>query len=727
MASNDFEVIEKIEQALRLRLWQTDKLDSDFCYIANEQKQVTALRLRYAGLGLTNIDFSLIKRFDHLQYLDLRSNNYNNSSDFTFLNNLRYLKKLDLGNNQIRDCSTLKELIQLQTLNLSWNIINNISALKELSQLQTLNLRSNQISDISTLNKLSQLQMLDLRSNKINDISVFKELNQLQVLDLSYNKISDTCTFNEMSQLQVLDLRYNQISNISSFKALKQLTTLYLGANEIREISILNELNQLQILDLRSNQISDVSPLSRLNQLQQIDLAKNQITDLFPLNNLILKIKLIYDKGRPTNSSDKLIEPSPNTGHTAVQTTDCTINVDENPLTNPPPEIIQQGREAIRAYFQSLQKEETVRLHEAKVLLVGEGMAGKTSLLKQFQGLDFDENESQTHGIKILSLSSNQLPGFNNDDECRLHFWDFGGQEIMHASHRFFMSNRSLYILVLDSRTDSKKFHWLRHIEKYGGKSPLIVAMNKIDINPSYNIEQKSINASFPWIDNRFFRISCKNQEGLPELMRSIATAVPNTPLFGMEISKSWLAIRTELEQATEAKNYIDRDQFIAICEKHGVKDEISRMTLLRLLNDLGTVLFFENLPLTDIYVLDPHWVTVGVYKIINSEKTKDGLLRETDLEFILNEEKIRCDEYDPAKEKVFTYTRAELRYLIQIMQEFKLCYLYSESEHLYISCPINSPKSRNRNRSCTVRTCSAFSWSTTSCPPPCSPASWYA
>ena len=216
--------------------------------------------------------------------------------------------------------------------------------------------------------------------------------------------------------------------------------------------------------------------------------------------------------------------------------------------------------------------------------------------------------------------------------------------------------------------------------------------MNKINTNPSYNIEQKSINASFPWIENRFFRISCKSNEGLPELVRSIATTVPKTPLYGMEISKFWLTIRTELEQATEAQNYINRDQFIAICEKNGVKDEISRMTLLKLLNDLGTVLFFENLPLTDIYVLDPHWVTVGVYKIINSEKTKDGILHEIDLEFILNEEKIRCDEYDPAKEKKFTYTRSELGYLIQIMQEFKICYLYSNSEHLYI-LPNQLPK----------------------------------
>ncbi|MCI5210743.1 MAG: hypothetical protein D3910_18595, partial [Candidatus Electrothrix sp. ATG2] len=361
-----------------------------------------------------------------------------------------------------------------------------------------------------------------------------------------------------------------------------------------------------------------------------------------------------------------------------------TINVGNNPLTSPPPEVIKQGRKAMRAYFRSLEKKETVRLHEAKVLLVGEGMAGKTSLLKRLQGLGFNKKESQTHGINVLSLLGRDLPGFVKPaEDCRLHFWDFGGQEIMHASHRFFMSNRSLYILVLDSRTDSRKFHWLRHIEKYGGKSPLILAMDKIDINPSYNIEQKSINKQFPWIENRFFRISCKNNEGLPELIRSIAVSVPATPLYGMEISKSWLTIRTELEQATEAKNYINQEQFITICSKHGVDDQTGRMTLLKLLNDLGTVLFFENLPLTDIYVLDPHWVTVGVYKIINSEKTKDGILRETDLEFILNEEKIRCDEYDPAKEKEFSYTRTELHYLIQIMQEFKLCYFYSTTEHL--------------------------------------------
>ncbi|CAK8725835.1 hypothetical protein GMJAKD_17805 [Candidatus Electrothrix aarhusensis] len=674
MGSNNLEIIGKIEKSLRVRLQRVDKLDtqdSKHCYIINEQEQVTALRLSQAGL--TNVrlelgDYQTRSRFN----------------DYSLLQELTQLQTLDLHSNRINDCSFLKKMIQLQALDLSDNEISDYSFrnmrtwydsnrisdyfLKELTQLQMLNLHSNQISDCSFLKELTQLQELNLSDNQLSDCSFPNELTQLRKLDLSDNQLSDIFFLKELIQLQTLDLSYNQISDISFLKELGQLQALDLSDNQVSNISFLKDLLQLQTLDLGYNQISDISFLKELSQLQKLDLRSNQLRRL---PNWITELlsETVFDKYEHNK-----------------------INVGDNPLTSPPPEIIRQGREAMRAYFRSLEKEETVKLHEAKVLLVGEGMAGKTSLLKQLQGLEFDKKESQTHGINVLSLSNKEIPGLEQEEEYRLHFWDFGGQEIMHASHRFFMSNRSLYILVLDSRTDSRKFHWLRHIEKYGGKSPLIVTMNKIDINPSYNIEQKSINKQFPWIENRFFRISCKNKVGLPELVRSIAASISATPLYGMEISKSWLTIRTELEQATEAQNYINRDQFIAICEKNGVKDEISRMTLLKLLNDLGTVLFFENLPLTDIYVLDPHWVTVGVYKIINSEKTKDGILHEIDLEFILNEEKIRCDEYDPAREKVFTYTRAELSYLIQIMQEFKLCYLYSNSEHLYI-LPNQLPK----------------------------------
>lgn len=456
-------------------------------------------------------------------------------------------------------------------------------------------------------------------------------------------------------------------------------------------LSLISELKHLKEIDLSRNKICDISGIKYNDQLREVRLVSNQINDISVFKEFRILKTLDLRYNFITDLQSWITDLSPDTIYSDLHRWN-KINVGGNPLTNPPPEIIQQGREAIRAYFRSFEKDEAVTLHEAKVLLVGDGKAGKTSLLKRLQGLPFDEHESQTHGINVQPLLGSEIAGFANPDkDCRLHFWDFGGQEIMHASHRFFMSSRSLYILVLDSRDDTGRCHWrwLRHIEKYGENPPVIVAMNKMDANPSYNIEQKSINASFPAIENRFFQISCKSNDGLPELVRSIAASVPKTPLYGLVISKSWLTIRKRLETATEAKNYISREQFLAICKEHGVEDEESRMTLLKLLNDLGTVLFFEKLKLADIYVLDPHWVTVGVYKIINSAKTKDGLLCEEDLEFILNQELIRADEYDPAK-KEFAYTVREQEYLVRIMEEFELCYRYDK--HLHI-LPSQLPK----------------------------------
>jgi hypothetical protein len=106
---------------------------------------------------------------------------------------------------------------------------------------------------------------------------------------------------------------------------------------------------------------------------------------------------------------------------------------------------------------------------------------------------------------------------------------------------------------------------------------------------------------------------------------------------------------------------------------------------LLKFLHDLGVVLFFEKLKLSSIFVLDPHWVTIGVYKIINSAKTKDGILKEQDLDYILNKEKIKKEEYDPAKKKTITYGLVEQRYIIDIMMQFELCYEYDEKKRYYI------------------------------------------
>ena len=642
-------------------------------------------------------DISALSKLKNLQELNLNDNQLTNVSPLTKLQNLQ---ELDLSANQLTDVSSLIKLKNLQQLDISFNSLTDVSALSKLKNLQELNLSGTESTDISPLTKLQNLQELHLNDNQqidisplsklknlrqlylnltqLTDISLLTKLQNLQKLDLGFNPLTDISPLIKLQNLQELDLRDNQLTNISLLTKLQNLQKLDLGFNSLTDISPLTKLQNLQRLDLSHNQLTDILPLIKLQNLQKLDLSYNELTDISPLTKLQNLQRLDLSHNELISFPQSLLELETEIKWSKhFSSLDKGVNLYENRLSSPPVEIVQQGNTAIKAYFDSLE-DGTQVLEEVKVLLVGEGMAGKTSLLKQFQHHAFDQKESQTHGINVVSLSASKVKGLEEAKalkNAKLHFWDFGGQEIMHASHQFFLTKRSLYILLIDSRTDSKKEYWLRHIQKFGGDSPLIVVMNKIDENPNYNIQQQQLNEDFSNIQNRFHRISCQTGEGYSSLMDCMAKTIPTTALFGTKISQKWIDIKEALVEQTEEGRYLNKASFVQICEGHGISESDTQGVLLQFLNDLGIVLHFKNLPLLDFYVLDPHWVTIGVYKILNSSKIKNGCLYTEDLDFILNKEQIKQQEYDPAKEKPISYEGKEPSYLISIMEEFELCY----------------------------------------------------
>uniref|UniRef100_Q3AT94 non-specific serine/threonine protein kinase n=1 Tax=Chlorobium chlorochromatii (strain CaD3) TaxID=340177 RepID=Q3AT94_CHLCH len=499
-------------------------------------------------------------------------------------------------------------------------------------------------------------------------------MKDLDLIKLIEDKVNiKLALFENLSSINT-GYKLNAQGDVSELSLSKcKISSLYLF------IDILSQFKHLQILYLNDNNLSDVALLSKLTQLKALVLLNNPINSIpFILTNLPLEFEW--------KNTDY--------GHIGF------ITLYNNPLTDPPPEIVAQGKEAVRSYLLTRQKAEAEGqqmqvLHEVKVHLVGDGMAGKTSLLKQLQGLAFDKNESQTHGINVVSLQAPQLKGCKINNELKesiFHFWDFGGQEIMHASHQFFMSSRSIYILLLDSRTDSNKYYWLRHIEKYGAKSPIIVVMNKIDENPSYNIQQQSINQQFPAINNRFHRVSCNSGEGLDGVVLSLIAVLNDEGcLYGAEFPPAWLAVKKALVTATAQERHISRNRYEELCSEQGINDAHERDTLLGYLDNLGIVFYFKESHFTNnIYVLDPHWVTVGVYRIVNSAKTANGIFKLADLEYILNQEEISSSSYTPAQKKHFIYKGDEQRYLVDIMKQFELCY---EEENGRFILPSNLSK----------------------------------
>ena len=175
------------------------------------------------------------------------------------------------------------------------------------------------------------------------------------------------------------------------------------------------------------------------------------------------------------------------------------VQIIDSSIRFPPKEIALQGQQVMRSYVDSLQGE-VENLNEAKLILVGEGAAGKTSLVNLLRGKPFNKNESQTHGIRVESWQL-QLPSESDlCEEVKVHCWDFGGQEIMRATHQVFLSDRCVYVLVLDSRKDEKPEDWLKQIQAVSTTAPIVVVSNKIDEHPDNNLQQQHLREKYPQI-----------------------------------------------------------------------------------------------------------------------------------------------------------------------------------------------------------------------------------
>jgi small GTP-binding protein len=372
------------------------------------------------------------------------------------------------------------------------------------------------------------------------------------------------------------------------------------------------------------------------------------------------QIKILPEELFSRKVSEKLIDAT--TTYRGVG-----LSLHGNPLESPPIEIVGRGLDAVRSYYLSLRQEPRRPLHEVKVIFVGDGGAGKTSLIKRFVSNDFDPKEPQTHGITITNHSATAEQG-----RVTLNIWDFGGQEIMHATHQFFLSKRSLYVLVLDCRKDDKTEYWLKHIESFGGESPVLVVLNKIDENPGFEVNRRFLQAKYPSIQG-FIRVSCAAQTGIKVFKSAVAEALLKVQILETAWPESWFRLKQRLGEST--CDFITYADFKALCVAERIVDQQNQSTLVDFLHDLGTVLHFGDFELLDTHVLNPHWVTNAVYRIINSEKVAEqkGLLKTSQLKSIL----------EPMNRQDFKYPPEKFAFILSLMLKFELCFRIDDNKIL--------------------------------------------
>ena len=346
------------------------------------------------------------------------------------------------------------------------------------------------------------------------------------------------------------------------------------------------------------------------------------------------------------------------------------LKLDFNQIETPPIEIIDKGIKSIRDYFLQLEAGQDY-IYEAKLMILGEGGAGKTTLAKKISNPDYklQQDEVSTEGIDIITWKFD-LP--KTDKKFQVNIWDFGGQEIYHATHQFFLTKRSLYVLVADTRKEDTDFYyWLNAVELLTDNSPILIINNeKQDRQREININ--ALRGQFSNLKETL-PTNLKTSRGLPDVITSIQYYIQELPHIGQVLPSTWVKVRQALEK--DPRNYISLTEYLAICEVNGFTKFSDKLQLSRYLHDLGVCLHFQEEEDSILYktvILHPQWGTDAVYKVLDNKQVinNQGRFSRDDLKNIWQEEQ-------------YVSMRGEL---LELMNKFKLCYEIPGNKNSFIS-----------------------------------------
>lgn len=530
-----------------------------------------------------------------------------------------------------------------------------------------------QLSKIYTENlaEISTWGVLDLNIDVF--IPTLKSLHVRSRTDENTFKLS---TLNWFPNLKHLDLLGTKVDiDIDGHWTHPSLKSLSVAASNLDTLSFLQSFPTLEHINAASNRISNLEPITQLKNLSYLNVGGNNIIDI------------------PRDIAQKFLLNSEYRGYSNG---DKTIEIGNNPLISPPIEIVERGQEAIKPYFDSMLGG-TEELNEAKIVFLGNGEVGKTSLMRALNNEDFDSEEATTHGINIQKYT---VP-INEKYSVDASIWDFGGQQIMHATHQLFLSRRCVYVLVINDRKEDlhqeqKIDYWLQQVQTFGGNSKVIIIRNKADMFTFNNIPEGTLKEKYPNLV-AIESFSCKTKENIKRVRDLINQQVRQLPMRKVRLAQNWIQVKDKIKALSHEKDHLPLSQFSDICNEHGVTDYEAQMTLRNLLHDLSVVIAFEELDGFDMGILSPHWITDGIYTLINSkllEKTKGYI-------------KLPAVQRELDKEYPGKYTN-KARFIVESMIQFELCHPVGSSNSGTYLVPNLLPKEIKSKKiqltGCTIR-----------------------
>jgi GTP-binding nuclear protein Ran len=144
-------------------------------------------------------------------------------------------------------------------------------------------------------------------------------------------------------------------------------------------------------------------------------------------------------------------------------------------------------------------------MQEFKVVLVGDGGVGKTSLIKRLKLDKFEKRYLPTVGVNVHSYSV-------QNNHVHYNIWDTAGQEKFGGLKNEYYENANLGIVMCANNsylTQKSVRQWQLDIRETCGNIPIVIVRNKWDLES----DSRSLYNEY------YYDISVKNNTGITELL----------------------------------------------------------------------------------------------------------------------------------------------------------------------------------------------------------------
>ena len=284
-----------------------------------------------------------------------------------------------------------------------------------------------------------------------------------------------------------------------------------------------------------------------------------------------------------------------------------------------PDAIFAEGAAAVAKHMESIAVQGEKETKEARIILLGSKGAGKTSLAKKLHDVNsrMPRKSESTAGVDTSKLAL--IP-----DETT-HLWDFGGHVIAQAAHKCFMSAECVYVIVIDGRTEQQlnideHRKWLSAVQTYSeGRAKVFMLLNISDENKR-KMPEKKLKSEFPGLIEDFYTLNIKkDMQKLLDFKSDIKKHIEKN--FVRKLPARFFEVKEELERQFRKwkKEILDEEEVGEILLRYGLED--NNQAALKYFNWLGVALRYDDIP---GIVLNPTWISNGIYTIINHMQNND-------------------------------------------------------------------------------------------------------